>query len=179
MMPYITKSLRLNLLSKIRVHKSYYRKFIKNSSLNKRVLLIVTLLLLGFVIRINAQNGFRFQKKTKSKQRVSFKLINNLIVIPLEVNGKTLSFILDTGVNKTIIFNLSKNDSIAVLNPKKILLKGLGGGASVDALLSENNRIRIKDMFNVNASIYVILKDVFDFSSKMGTTILGILLLLP
>ena len=175
MMPYITKSLRLNLLSKIRVHKSYYRKFIKNSSLNKRVLLIVTLLLLGFVIRINAQNGFRFQKKTKSKQRVSFKLINNLIVIPLEVNGKTLSFILDTGVNKTIIFNLSKNDSIAVLNPKKILLKGLGGGASVDALLSENNRIRIKDMFNVNASIYVILKDIFDFSSKMGTTIHGII----
>ena len=175
MMPYITKSLRLNLLSKIRVHKSYYRKFIKNSSLNKRVLLIVTLLLLGFVIRINAQNGFRFQKKTKSKQRVSFKLINNLIVIPVEVNGKTLSFILDTGVNKTIIFNLSKNDSIAILNPKKILLKGLGGGASVDAVLSENNRTRIKDMFNANASIYVILKDVFDFSSKMGTTIHGII----
>jgi len=175
MMPYITKSLRLNLLSKIRVHKSYYCKFIKNSSLNKRVLLIVTLLLLGLVIRINAQDGFRFQKKTKSKQRVSFKLINNLIVIPLEVNGKTLSFILDTGVNKTIIFNLSKNDSIAILNPKKILLKGLGGGASVDAVLSENNRTRIKDMFNANASIYVILKDVFDFSSKMGTTIHGII----
>ena len=175
MMPYITKSLRLNLLSKIRVHKSYYCKFIKNSSLNKRVLLIVTLLLLGFVIRINAQDGFRFQKKSKSKQRVSFKLINNLIVIPVEVNGKTLSFILDTGVNKTIIFNLSKNDSIAIFNPKKILLKGLGGGASVDAVLSENNRTRIKDLFNANASIYVILKDVFDFSSKMGTTIHGII----
>jgi hypothetical protein len=175
MMPYITKSLRLNLLSKIRVHKSYYCKFIKNSSLNKRVLLIVTLLLLGFVIRINAQDGFRFQKKSKSKQRVSFKLINNLIVIPVEVNGKTLSFILDTGVNKTIIFNLSKNDSIAILNPKKILLKGLGGGAAVDAVLSENNRTRIKDLFNANASIYVILKDVFDFSSKMGTTIHGII----
>ena len=45
----------------------------------------------------------------------------------------------------------------------------------MDAVLSENNRIRIKDMFNVNASIYVILKDVFDFSSKMGTTIHGII----
>ena len=29
MMPYITKSLKLNLLSKIRAHKSYYRKFIQ------------------------------------------------------------------------------------------------------------------------------------------------------
>lgn len=33
MMPYITKSLRLNLLSKIRVYKSYYRKFIKTEKI--------------------------------------------------------------------------------------------------------------------------------------------------
>jgi hypothetical protein len=139
--------------------------------LNKRVLLRVTLRRLGLVIRSNAQNRFRFQKKSKSKQRVSF----NLIGIPGEVNGKTLSFILDTGVHKTNIFNLSKKDSIAILNSNKILLKGLGDSASVDAVLSDNNSIRIKDMFNVNAFISVVLKDVFVFSSKMGTTIHGII----
>ena len=178
MMPYITKSLRLNLLSKRRAYKSYYCIFIKKrkySNLSKRVLLLVILLFLGLLTKINAQNGFRFQKKNKAKQIVSFKLINNLIVIPVEVNGKTLSFILDTGVHKTIVFNLSKNNSITILNPKKIRLKGLGGGASVDAVLSKKNTIRIKNIYSVNEPIYVILKDVFDFSSKMGTTIHGII----
>jgi hypothetical protein len=55
-----------------------------------------------------AQNGFRFQEKIQTKQRVSFQLINNLIVIPVAINSQELSFILDTGVHRTVIFNLSK-----------------------------------------------------------------------
>ena len=39
------------------------------------------------------------------KKAPNFKLINNLIIIPVEVNGVTLSFLLDTGVSKPIIFN--------------------------------------------------------------------------
>ena len=71
------------------------------------------------ILSIYSQKGFRFQERSKIKQRVSFRLINNLIVIPVEINGQELSFILDTGVNKTIIFNLSKSDSIGLQNPKK------------------------------------------------------------
>jgi hypothetical protein len=105
---------------------------------------------IGFVLKTNAQNGFQFQQKSDDKQRISFKLINNLIVIPVEINGKTLSFILDTGLNKTIVFNLTKNDSIGLSNPKKILLRGLGGGEPVAALLSENNKISIKNVVGIN-----------------------------
>jgi hypothetical protein len=123
----------------------------------------------------NAQNGFHFQEKNKRKQRVSFKLINNLIVIPVEVNGKNLSFILDTGVNKTIIFNVSKNDSIDLLNTKKILLRGLGDGEPIAAILSKNNKMRVKGLIAYDESIYVIFKKFFDLSSKMGTTIHGII----
>jgi hypothetical protein len=133
------------------------------------------ILCIGFVLKTNAQNGFHFQLKSNDKQRISFKLMNNLIVIPVEINGKTLSFILDTGLNKTIVFNLTKNDSIGFSNPKKILLRGLGGGEPVDAILSENNTISIKNVVGYNESIYVILKDFFDLSSKMGTTIHGII----
>jgi hypothetical protein len=123
----------------------------------------------------NAQNGFHFQEKNKRKQRVSFKLINNLIVIPVEVNGKNLSFILDTGVNKTIIFNVSKNDSIDLLNTKKILLRGLGDGEPIAAILSKNNKMRVKGLIAYDESIHVIFKNFFDLSSKMGTTIHGII----
>ena len=127
------------------------------------------------VFSVNSQNGFQFLNKSLKKQRISFNLINNLIVIPLEVNGQILSFILDTGVNKTIIFSLSKNDTIDLLNTKNITLRGLGGGDPVDAILSKKNKIKIKGIASFDESIYVILKDFFDLSSKMGTTIHGII----
>lgn len=122
-----------------------------------------------------AQKGFHFLDKSKNHQRVNFELINNLIVIPLKINGKKLSFILDSGVSKTILFNITKNDSIGLKNVKKVQLQGLGKGESVDALLSYKNSISLKNIVNSNETIYVILQDHFDLSGKMGKTIHGII----
>jgi hypothetical protein len=141
----------------------------------KRAYLLFTILLFYFSLSTKAQEGFRFYNQSKNHQRITFKLINNLIVIPLEINGENLSFILDTGVNKTIIFSVSEKDSIGLLNPEKITLRGLGGGEPVAAILSKKNRIKIKGLVSNNETIYVILKDFFDLSSKMGTTIHGII----
>lgn len=124
---------------------------------------------------IFAQNNFSFLDKTQKKQSVSFQLINNLIVIPVTVNGKELSFILDSGVNKTIIFNLTKNDSIGLLNTEKIVLRGLGNGEPVAALLTTKNTLKIKNIKSSNEAVYVIVKDFFDLSSRMGITINGII----
>lgn len=95
--------------------------------------------------------------------------------MPLEINGKELSFILDTGVNKTILFNLTKNDSLGLNNVERIRLRGLGSGEAVDALLSKKNRFRVKNMVNPNEELYVILRDDFNMSAKMGETIHGII----
>jgi len=122
-----------------------------------------------------AQKGFHFLDKSKNHQRVNFELINNLIVIPLKINGKKLSFILDSGVSKTILFNITKNDSIGLKNVKKVQLQGLGKGESVDALLSYKNSISLKNIVNSNETMYVILQDHFDLSGKMGKTIHGII----
>ena len=48
-----------------------------------------------------------------------------------------LSFILDTGVDKTILFNLSQNDSIGLNNVRRINLKGLGDGESYRGIIVE------------------------------------------
>ncbi|WP_197482080.1 aspartyl protease family protein [Polaribacter atrinae] len=128
-----------------------------------------------FSLTANSQTAFRFNEKNKHSQQIKFRLINNLIVIPLEINGKELSFILDTGVNKTILFNLSEKDSVSLLNTTKVKLRGLGNGDAVDAIISTNNTFKIKDLVSNNETVYVILKDFFDLSSKMGTTIHGII----
>ena len=114
------------------------------------------------------QLAFKFSNANQKKQRVKFQLINNLIIIPVELNGKELKFILDSGVNKTILFNLSQNDSVGLNNVEKVELRGLGGDRSVEALISKKNRVKVGKMVDENENVYVILKDYFDLSGKMG-----------
>ena len=141
----------------------------------RNTFLLVIAFSIFFSSNINSQEGFRFSNIDKKQQSLSFKLINNLIVIPIEINGKKLSFILDSGVTKTILFNISQNDSIGLKNIEKVVLQGLGKGRPVEALLSKNNKISIKNIENNNEPIYVVLKDGFDLSGKMGITINGII----
>lgn len=141
--------------------------------IKKNTLLFILVLQLAFTT--NAQSKFQFFGKNIKETSFRFKLINNLIVIPINVNGKPLSFILDTGVDKTILFNLSQNDSIGLNNVEKISLQGLGDGEPLEALLSKKNNMKIKNFMSNSEDIYVILRDKFDVSGKMGVTIHGII----
>jgi len=129
---------------------------------------------LCFVENVFSQGSFKLIDNAK-KQSVKFKLINNLIVFPIEVNGKTLNFILDSGVGRTILFNINYNDSIPLYNIKKIKLQGLGKDDAVDAILSENNTFKLNNIIGTNVSLYVIFDDSFDLSSKLGITVHGII----
>ena len=143
-----------------------------------RFVLKKTTLLLFFLFFSHyfyAQNGFSFYGLNEKRQEVRFKFVNNLIVFPLTINGKELSFILDTGVNKTILFSLLASDSLGINNVERAALRGLGNGRPVEALLSRNNTFKIKNMSSNAQTLYVILEDKFDLSSKMGVTIHGII----
>lgn len=124
---------------------------------------------------IFSQKGFRFFDSKQKYQDVDFKLINNLIVIPIEINGKSLNFIFDTGVNKTIVFNSANTDTIFFRRKEKFQLRGLGTGEPVEAILSKNNRFRMQELISTNHSVYIILRDEFDLSAKMGITIHGVI----
>jgi hypothetical protein len=121
-----------------------------------------------------SQSEFKLTNKA-TKQIVSFKLINNLIIFPIEVNGKELNFILDSGVGATILFNINTKDSLQLNNVKKIKLKGLGSEEAIDAILSKNNRFSFKNIVSQNQNLYVVFDDSFDLSSKLGLTIHGII----
>jgi len=136
---------------------------------------LFTLLLFVLTLNLQSQSKFNFFGSNDTEVNFRFKLVNNLIVIPVDVNGRSLSFILDTGVDKTILFNLSQNDSIGLNNVKKINLQGLGDGLSIEALLSRNNTMKIKNFVSKSEDVYVILRDRFDVSGRMGVTIHGII----
>ena len=142
----------------------------------KNTLQLFLILFFGICINIRSQSeGFRMMNSMKTYEDIRFKFINNLIVIPIQVNDKKLNFILDSGVNKTIVFNSSRVDTILSNFEYKYKLKGLGKGLPVNAVVSKNNRFKINNLIAVNKNVYVILKDDFDLSSKMGITIHGVI----
>ncbi|MCS4304828.1 PDZ domain-containing protein [Chryseobacterium sp. BIGb0232] len=133
------------------------------------------LLLLGLLlgIFINAQDTFRLINTNKTV--IPFQLINNLIFIPVNINGADLTFMLDTGVAETILFSLN-NKEIKLENVEKIKFSGLGGSLSIDGLKSERNLARVGDqIINTSMSIYVILDEEFNISSHVGIPVNGVI----
>lgn len=136
---------------------------------------ILFLLFLSFTLSFQAQGRFRILDNSKKSQNATFSLVNNLIVIEAQVNGKNLNFLLDTGIKKTILFNLKFEDSLQLRNVEKIKLRGLGEGESINALTSEGNYFKFKGIVNPKLSLYAITDDLFDLSAKMGMDIHGII----
>jgi Aspartyl protease/PDZ domain len=135
---------------------------------------VLMLFLLFSVSSLLAQSGFRLPNHEK-RDRISFQLLNNLVVIPVSVNGKELSFILDTGARHSLLFSLSEIDSLEIKNVTPIKIRGLGEGGTIDALKSSDNYIQIGNAVDRNSTLYVIFDESINFSPRMGIPIHGVL----
>ena len=121
-----------------------------------------------------SQGKFTIQNNKKS-DKINFKLINNLIIIPVKVNDIELSFLLDTGVSKIIIFNYKNiSDSLKMKDMEPIYLRGLGEGESVEALKSRNNVFKIGDAIKLNQDLFAIYNENINFAPRLGIPVHGI-----
>ena len=121
-----------------------------------------------------SQDGFQFQTP-KSKITIPFQLINNLIVMPVEVNNVKLNFVLDTGVEKTFLLSIEDTDSVELKNIKSVKIRGLGQDESINAYLSEKNTIAVKEFVDNNHDIYIVTDQDINFSAQLGIPVHGIL----
>ncbi|MDI1255191.1 MAG: PDZ domain-containing protein [Flavobacterium sp.] len=138
----------------------------------KLIISMVGLLLCCTVVF--AQDAFNFTTK-KKKVGIPFQLVNNLIIFPIKVNGVQLNFLLDTGVEETILFSLEENDEVQLYETEKIMLKGLGNQDAVEGLKSKNNTLSINGLESKNQEVLVILDETFNFSSSLGVVVNGII----
>lgn len=120
------------------------------------------------------QSGFQFEKN-KNRISIPFRLINNLLFVPINVNGEELTFLLDTGVEETILFSLDDKEQVELFHLEKIKLKGLGGSEAVDAYKSSKNRLEINGFADNDHEIYLVLDQEFNFSSQVGIPVNGII----
>ena len=120
-----------------------------------------------------SQTAFNLSKGKSSK--IYFKLINNIIIMPVELNGVKLSFVLDTGVSRPILFNLANMDSLQIKNTDKIFLRGLGNQGKIQAVRSKGNFIKIAEAIAINRDVSVVFDPTINFTSRLGVPVHGII----
>ena len=113
-----------------------------------------------------AQSPFTLEGGRK-RVAIRVKLVSNLVIIPLEINGTTLDFLLDTGVEENILFSLDQKE-LPLYHAETVQLRGLGSEDAVEGLRSTGNTIRIGKMVSRNQTLYVVVDEQFDFSASLG-----------
>ena len=142
-------------------------------SKSKHIILLLFFLVTSTFTR--AQNGFEFVNPKHSKAKVNFKLNSNLIILPVELNGVKLSFILDTGATNTLLFNVTNIDSLEIKNTRLININGLGSSKPIEAIHSEKNTLKIGNVINRNQDLLLLVDREINFSARLGVPIHGII----
>jgi len=131
-------------------------------------------LLFIYSLFVVGQEGFMFEKGVE-KVSIPFKFINNLIFIPIKVNGVELNFLMDSGVEETILFSMEEKKEVSFSNVEKITLRGLGSEESIEGLKSTNNTLEVKGLKSSNHLLYIVLDQSFNLSSHIGIPVNGII----
>ncbi|CAC9976833.1 PDZ domain-containing protein [Flavobacterium panici] len=138
----------------------------------KKYIVLFFGLLLPFCVK--SQDSFIIQNN-KKKAVIPFKLINNLIFIPIKVNGIELNFLLDSGVEETILFSMDEMQEVKFNNVEKIRLRGLGSESEIEGLKSTKNTFETHGLRSDNHMLFVILDQSFNLSSHIGIPVNGII----
>jgi len=145
----------------------------KSALILRHCALVICMLFLLPAIKGHAQD-FHFMDKQK-KLSFAFKLIKNLIVVPVYINGKgPYDFVLDTGVGPMIITDPSIIDSLDFTLMRKIKVSGLGL-ESVEAFVSQNVSARISRAKMDHIPTAILKEDLFNLSGHLGIKIYGLI----
>jgi len=142
----------------------------------------ITWFLLVFILiadGVKAQDyqGFRFIKKNRKKKRYAFKQYNNLIIIPIRINGsKPFNFILDTGVGNTLITDPSVALALGLPVYRQIEVSGVSNRTVLKAHISNIKTMQIyNDIVAERHYVIVLEEDILNLSGYAGVPIHGLI----
>jgi hypothetical protein len=119
--------------------------------------------------------GFEFRGKRK-KDAIEFKLVKNLIIIPLYINKKgPFNFILDTGVSPLLVTDPTILDPSDLKHVRNIKLTGLGKGSDVEAYASNSLQVDVGKANMQNIPAAILKKDIFNLSNFLGIHVHGLI----
>jgi hypothetical protein len=107
---------------------------------------------------------------------IPFQSFNNLLVIPVVLNGVLpLKFVLDTGVRTTILTQKAFSDILNLDYDKHIVVSGIGGEKLVDAYITNGVSLELPGMKGEGHTMLVLEEDYIELSNYLGTQVHGVL----
>ncbi|WP_053337320.1 aspartyl protease family protein [Microscilla marina] len=142
-----------------------------------RIFGLLVVLLSGEFIQAQNYQGFQFKKPHRKKLKRSFTQYNNLIIIPVQINGsKPFNFILDTGVGSTLITDPSVALALDLPMFRKLKVAGVSSQNRLKAHVSNIESIKIfKHIVALKQYVIVLEEDVLNLSGYAGIPIHGII----
>lgn len=113
----------------------------------------------------------------KHKITIPIEISNNLIVMPVVINGQLpLKFILDTGVRTAILTEKSYSDILGLPYSRQYTIAGPGGEHLITAYVTNNVSIYIPPGVNGKGlALLVLEKDYIELRNYLGSEVHGIL----
>ena len=120
--------------------------------------------------------GFRLPEG-QSKVKIPIEVNNNLIIMPVVINGQLpLKFILDTGVRTTILTEKSYSDILGLSYSRQYTLSGPGGDHLITAYVTNNVSIYIPPgIKGTGHAMLVLEKDYLELRNYLGAEVHGVL----
>ncbi|WP_069659343.1 aspartyl protease family protein [Arcticibacter eurypsychrophilus] len=139
----------------------------------KVVLIVLHIFYLESQIACAQEFYFLNQKKQLS---IAFKLVKNLIVIPVKINQKgPYNFLLDTGIGMCLITNPSLIDSLKLKNLGSIRITGFGQGDELRASIAPKISMQIGKTRTDSIPAIILNNDLLELSETLGIPIYGLI----
>lgn len=112
----------------------------------------------------------------KKKVQIPIEVYNNLIVVPVVLNGALpLKFILDTGVRTAILTEKTFSDILNLSYSRKYSISGPGGEQIIDAYITNNVSLELPGVTGRGHALLVLGEDYLELRNYLGTDVHGIL----
>ncbi len=119
--------------------------------------------------------GF-FMKEEMRKVDLPFYASNNLIIIPVSINGTyPVNFLIDTGVRANILFSKNLGDAMELSYSRQLNLVGADGAASLVAYVSPTNHFDLGPVEGRFQNILVLEEDFLELEAVIGVPVYGII----
>jgi predicted aspartyl protease len=115
-------------------------------------------------------------KDTVKKIEIPFLESNNLIILPVSINGgPPVNFLLDTGVKTNILFSKTIGDQLNMKYTRKMDLVGADGSTILTANVSPTNHIDLGLIEGFVQTILVLDNDFFELEMVIGVPVFGVI----
>jgi hypothetical protein len=112
----------------------------------------------------------------RTKVQIPIEVHNNLIVVPVVLNGALpLKFILDTGVRTTILTQKTFTDILNLTYARKYTISGPGGEKLIEAYVTNNVSLELPGVLGRGHAMLVLEEDYLELRNYLGVDVHGIL----